>query len=552
MVIYETNITKEQIDRMDAYSRVAIQFLEDASTPNVARYGDFSYDAIGHSAISPDGDFALSVTPVKVVASQITDCLSLPNSFMMVRLRDETTGEPTKHIKLSIIPPQYALSIMQCAGVEKKDIRNYDYRPLAEKLGRLDRNYDTLSANDGPIVRVADDRLIPKVVPIPSDCELVPLYDSHNKLIEYDCARKEDGMVCSVKIFKFIASPGIFHLPFRSEKPGVWFKNGKSKNCVIDTDIKTVMANDDIAWLNDAGDLEKMDWNVLSDGSAIVWHCKYNQLEANALLRRVLSIVAIAKKKGIALDVIKATCREGHGECASEIRRLDLNEIRIEALRRHIELPESLRNSDYLIRINSNPMIETSRLPDYWKFGPMVVLYPAEKLHVLQILSRLAKDLQKTRLSILILIDKKMNLKVEYALKGHCSVKLQCADINVLHCSEELKRIVNEYQTEVLLVMFESNDVDNGNPKKDARRDSPQQLTIQIASELLLPVGLILPSSPSNESSWLYDCVYCIESDDGKLSFVDKPEKAKPHEQSRYAHSKKSKNEEIITLADLL
>ena len=127
---------------------------------------------------------------------------------------------------------------------------NYDYRPLARQLGLLEKNYDKLSSADGPVVRVSDDQLIPYIVQPDQDSNLIPLYDSQSRLIEYDMAYR-DGQVYTVKIFKFISSPGIFCFLFRREKPGFGFPNGKAADydadikTVYDTDIKTVLANRD-------------------------------------------------------------------------------------------------------------------------------------------------------------------------------------------------------------------------------------------------------------------------------------------------------------------
>ncbi|MBQ7177875.1 MAG: hypothetical protein IJS08_10725, partial [Victivallales bacterium] len=483
-------------------------------------------------AISSTGNLAVTATDMGVETLEMCETVQISNGLICnARFRNERTGEVLKMPILKHIEPCDALATMRsdCDGY---DTSHYDYRPMVQKLGLLEKDYDKLSSADGPIVRVADDLLIPNAGFFIPGGRLIPLYDSHNQLIEYDVAY-DDGQVYAMKIFKFIASPGIFWLPFRREKPGLWLPERREKHLIMDTDIKTVWANRGMAWFNDAGDLMEMDWDVIHDRDAIVWHNKQNQIEANARLRHVLNIVAIAKDKGKVLDVIKATCSSGNKDMVFNAERLRLADIRLEAHRRHLELPKPLRESAFTINLNAGAMIDTSRIRPYWERGPVTCFYSNDGFKRELILARIVRDVSggSGNVSIMILIPRHERLHVENALGEYSGRNITCADVEILKDISELGKIVREQHIDLLLIMFDSVDEESNSTSKPAKSKTaiPQELSVQISRELLLPVGLLLPSAPNAASAYLYDRVYFAMQEDpnGKLVFVDKPDKAK-------------------------
>ena len=200
MVIDESHVSKEQIDRVDAQSRAFLQFVEDAGSPDVARYGDISYDAQNRRAISSTGNLAVTATDMGVETLEMCETVQISNGLICnARFRNERTGEVLKMPILKHIEPCDALATMRsdCDGY---DTSHYDYRPMVQKLGLLDKDYDKLSS--APIVRVADDLLIPNagfIIPVEVrgkttilmfEFQYFPLFPSQKRIASYNVFRR--------------------------------------------------------------------------------------------------------------------------------------------------------------------------------------------------------------------------------------------------------------------------------------------------------------------------------------------------------------------------
>lgn len=507
MVIDESTYSQEQIDRTDAKSRVILSFVEALSKPDVARYGDISFDAKERRAISPTGHLAMKATPMGIETLEITEEIPLRDSIVGAHVRYmNPDGSYQKLPVLKMTEPRSAFDMMQSACDASYIPMYYDYRPLAQKLGLLEKDYDQLRPKDGPIVRVADDQRIWDCFPPGLNLMLMQMYDSQHQLLEDNVGYK-DGQVYTVKIFKFIGSPGIFWLPFRRCTPGVVFPCGQCSSGYLDTDYKTVSVNRGMTWLNDAGDLSKMDWEVLRGRApALVWHAKQNQFEANASLRHILSIVASAKKKDLTLDVIKASCIDGKGEEASEVKRLNLAELRLEAQRRKIDLPEELKDSVFLLDLDS--VIDTSKLPPYWNDGAVIGFTPAPAVKRAQVLQKLVAEMSENQ--ILVLARRKDFWEVRNAVGEHASGSPYCADIDVLKQPVELGRIVHDHGIELILLLFET----------DSNKDIHTALVsnIGVCVELSMPVGVLLSNDRLEAKSFVGHCdgmYYLVQKEAG-------------------------------------
>ena len=90
---------------------------------------------------------------------------------------------------------------------------------------------------------------------------------------------------------------------------------------------------------------------------------------------------------------------------------------------------------------------------------------------------------------------------------------------------QELGKIAREHNIDVLLVVF--NEAEEPNGSKTGKDRFGCELAVQVSRELLMPIGIILPSTPHDESAWLFDNVYCFDDKDGEVTFIDKPNKAR-------------------------
>ena len=501
MKIQETASSLEFEDKIDALSRTMLWTLGHGNSGEIARLGNVSFNEDSGRAIDPQGGRAISVSEKGVYLQEI-DCQNL----------QATTGFSTIP-RLTILSPEQIVNQLLHNGMDEQNM--YDYRQMAKMLGLLDKDYDKLSSRDGPVVRVVDDQQILRSFPELSE-NLLPIFDSHQQLLEVDIIIS--GIVFTAKIFKFVSVPGLILLPFRRETPGVCFIHDRKNPCILDTDINTVLSNAEMSWLNDSGDLEKMDWEVLRGLTpSIVWHAKHDDFQANNYLKHIMNIVAAAKANNLSLDVIKATCVNGQGEEASETERLNITKLCTEALRRGLELPESLRESKYLISLDLNSVIDKSYLPSYWKNGAIAGFYLTEEVKSDEVIKSI---LQKTtrHIQTLLLIPKDKTNKVAYAVKEFHN-DIICADIKVLDDLQELKKITKDKSIHLIIAMCD----------EDNKNQLIQEKAIEASRELLLPIGIILPSAPHDESAMLYDSMTAVihDSSSNTLKFIDKPEKAK-------------------------
>ena len=490
MIIDESKSSKIAEDTHDANSRVLIYALENGSTPDVARLGNISYNPITHGAIIAMGNQEISITPVGITSQ------TLDNSFNI----------PT----INHIYPKVLLDILlnNGPGIGCR----YDCRQMADMLKLREIDYDTLSSKDGPVVRVVNDSLIPYVLGMLPGFEvpLIALRDSEGKLIEYDYYDGE--VVFAMKLFKFVSFPSMFCLPFRRERPGIALQRMPPNPWILDTDIKTVLANQNMTWLNDRGDLDKMDWEeVRGQKPRIVWHDKKNSIESNASLKHIFSIVAAAKKNGITLNVIRASCETGQWEEAHEEVIMGLDELRAEAVNRDIELPEPLRESKYMLTLDANPMIDTGKLKKRWPEGAVTGFYPAEGVNTEELLQEVLKEVPES-VPVLLLIPKSKTIQVGSAIGG-----VLCADIEALNDFPELKRIVREYKTALILAVCDA----------ECQGMQLQTKAVEASRELLQPVGVILKSPPPDSPSVPYDNMFAGQRDSNAFVFIPKPEKTK-------------------------
>ena len=113
---------------------------------------------------------------------------------------------------------------------------------------------------------------------------------------------------------------------------------------------------------------------------------------------------------------------------------------------------------------------------------------------------------------MLILIPKSKTIQQGSIIGG-----MPCANIEVLNDFHELKGIVHEYETTLILAVCDAEYQDVQFLKK----------AVEASRELLLPIEVFLDSAPHDSFHILFDNMFAVQRDSDALIFTPKPDKTK-------------------------
>ena len=305
----------------DATSRLAIHVVNHANSPLIAQCGDLSHDKFRGGFNSSDGRIHVSkdASFVKTKLGQAVQYV-LPSGQMTVgnapmlsqgeQSMSNTVPAISKSSTISMVPINYneIPSVSWLSPYEIPRLLSYlrrqnDVVYLCRAHGLDLKDFDKVT--DGNFIRTFADNLT-----TPFDgWRMFYIYDHNGLFVRANVLF--NGSVFELKVFKFTNRPGLYPFLFKPEHPGVWFNtvDGPSwSDIVLDTCIHNVLnpslpAN---AWLNDAGDVAKIDWEIIRWHTVFyAWHSN-DWLESRNSFAAALHFVSVAKKHGITVDILDA------------------------------------------------------------------------------------------------------------------------------------------------------------------------------------------------------------------------------------------------------
>lgn len=313
----------------DAASRLAIQVINHANSPLIARCGDLSHDKFRGGFISGDGrvhvskdasyvkslpypwqamgPYVLSLDPMTSSynptisqGEQPQSGMSLPPSVAVPAIPAPSTS--TVSVDSRMVPSIRDLSPYEIPNLLSYLAGQYDVIYLCQKLGLFGINYDTISK--GIFIRSFGDNCI---IP-PVGASMLNIFNHYGAIDRVNVLLQ--GSVFELKVFKYTDRRGLYPFLFKPEHPGVWFNTSNglapSGDIVLDTCIHTVLdssypAN---AWLNDAGDIAKIDWEILQWHTVkYVWHSN-DFLQSRNSFASALHFISEAKNHSITVNIL--------------------------------------------------------------------------------------------------------------------------------------------------------------------------------------------------------------------------------------------------------
>ena len=316
---------------MDAASRLAIYVINHANSPLIAQCGDLSHDKLrggfnssdGRVHVSKDasyvkcfpypwqamGPYVLSLdsmttsyTPTISQGEQPQSGMSLPPAVAVPSIPAPSTS--TVSVDSKMILSVRNLSPDEIPALVSRLTGQCDVVYLCRALGLDLKDFDKVT--DGNFIRTFADNLT-----TPFDgWRMLYIYDHHGVFVRANVLFQ--GSMFELKVFKFTNRPGLYPFLFKPEHPGVWFNtvDGRAPwdDIVLDTRINDILtgfspAN---AWLNDAGDVAKIDWEIIRWHTVFyAWHSN-DWLESRNSFAAALHFVSVAKKHGITVDILDA------------------------------------------------------------------------------------------------------------------------------------------------------------------------------------------------------------------------------------------------------
>lgn len=341
---------KSFVLNVDAQSRIAIEMINNAGSPQIAQIG-FSYDAIEDKSISRDGLCAVSGDASCIQVLTVSQSPSLfPVAYNKTPLNQ--TFIPAK--------PTDMITLVSYSG-------QIDYNFLCGKLG-LDKNdYDGIKK--GIFIRTfVDDR-----VKLSSGWLELPIYNHMGTLLRKNVFFQEN--LFELKVFKFVDRPFLYFFLFKPEHPGVWFRDGvpeSGKTIILDTDINAVVNGTSLgnAGLINAGDIGELDYEVfLSHPVQCIWHS--DTLQSRNRFAEAIHFISEAKKHGIDVSILKI-CRPPEPD---EI--LDLSAVIKQARRYGLCVPANLKDRNFVHVSSRQKEFVSDDIPFFWSKGSSTLFFSA-------------------------------------------------------------------------------------------------------------------------------------------------------------------------------
>ena len=339
--------------KMDATSRLAIHVVNHANSPLIAQCGDLSHDKIrggfnssnGRIHVSKDASFIKALpntwqttTPTTTgytpMLSQREQSMSntqlLPSVTVPAIPESSTSPVPMGY---NLIPSVRCLSPYEIPALVSYLTGQFDVVYLCKALGLDRKDYDKVI--DGSFIRTFTDNIT-----ITFDgWRMFYIYDHNGLFVRANVLF--NGSVFELKVFKFTNRRELYPFLFKPEHPGVWFNtidgHAPLGDIVLDTCIHNVLnpSSSANAWLNDAGDVAKIDWEIIR------WHRIFYVWNSNDFLQSrnsfasALHFVSEAKKHGITVDILDVATNNV----------MDLPNIVQQARGFNLEVPQNLNTS---------------------------------------------------------------------------------------------------------------------------------------------------------------------------------------------------------------
>ena len=339
--------------KMDAVSRLAIHIVNHANSPLIAQCGDLSHDkrrggfnsSNGRIHVSKDASFIKALpnswqttTPTTTgyapMLSQGEQPMSntqlLPAATVPAIPESSTSVVPMGY---NLIPSVRCLSPYEIPALVSYLTGQFDVVYLCKALGLDQKDYDQVT--DGNFIRTFTDNIT-----ITFDgWRMFYIYDHNGLFVRANVLF--NGSVFELKVFKFTNRPNLYPFLFKPEHPGVWFNtvDGRApwSDIVLDTCIHNVLnpSSPANAWLNDAGDTAKIDWEIIR------WHRVFYVWNSNDFLQSrnsfasALHFVSEAKKHGIPVHILDVATNNV----------MDLPDIVQQARGFNLEVPQNLNTS---------------------------------------------------------------------------------------------------------------------------------------------------------------------------------------------------------------
>ena len=267
---------------VDAMSRIAVEMSNRAPNDTIATFGNLSHDAVGGGFIGPDGQTVVSADMSFV---HVCNLILPPYSFYGGWYQ----------------MPQYFDSFYQLTPQDNPALLSLltgprDFRYLARSMKLLDVDFDTVA---GPILyrSFEEDAVVPQNVE-----HALPLKD-HFGSLRCMCVLYHNT-VFEFKYFKRAGGPGEFPLLFRPSHAGVCFSAAAygSTEIIINTNVFDFINGRTHAWLNMAGDLAEMDWELFR-GCHVYYAWNRNDPNARKDLENALRFMSEAALHGVTVSI---------------------------------------------------------------------------------------------------------------------------------------------------------------------------------------------------------------------------------------------------------
>lgn len=267
---------------VDAVSRVAVEMSNRAPNNTIATFGNLSHDAVGGGFIGPDGQTVVSADMSFV---HVCNLILPPYSFYGGWYQMPQYFDRFYHLT----PQDNPALLSQLTGPR-------DFRYLARSMKLLDKDFDTVA---GPILY----RSFEEDAEVPPNVErTLPLTD-HFGSLRCMCVLYHNT-VFEFKYFKRAGGPGEFPLLFRPSHAGVCFSAAAygSTEIIINTNVFDFINGRTHAWLNMAGDLAEMDWELFR-GCHVCYAWHRNDPNARKDLENALRFMSEAALHGVTVSI---------------------------------------------------------------------------------------------------------------------------------------------------------------------------------------------------------------------------------------------------------
>lgn len=311
---------------MDAAARLAIHVINHANSPLIAQCGDLSLDKYRGGFNSRDSrvhvskdasfikilpDYWQSTSPMTTgyapMLSQgeqpVSNTQLLP-AVTVPAMPESSTSVVPKGYGYNMIPAVRRLSPYEIPPLVSYLTGQYDVVYLCKALGLDQKDYDKVT--EGSFIRTSADNLI---IPLIGWNQL-NILDHHGVFVRSNVLY--NGSVFELKAFKYTNRRELYPFLFKPEHPGVWFNtidgHAPLGDIVLDTCIHNVLnpSSSANAWLNDAGDVAKIDWEIIRWHRVMyAWHSNdFDFFQSKNAFVATLHFVSEAKKKHIPVQIL--------------------------------------------------------------------------------------------------------------------------------------------------------------------------------------------------------------------------------------------------------